>query len=80
MKHTFAVRESLGDPGNISMPFANISAVLRDMADPAFVEALRCVVVQDSALQCITMQKRNSVESLTGKFVHMLITKETLWV
>jgi gamma-glutamyltranspeptidase / glutathione hydrolase / leukotriene-C4 hydrolase len=42
LKHAFAVRLSLGDPGpDAAAPFVNVTAVLADLLSPEFAEELR---------------------------------------
>lgn len=44
MKHAFAIRLSMGDPGTPARPFWDNSAVLKDIANPAFIESLRAKI------------------------------------
>lgn len=43
LKHAFAVRSHLGDPGTPDAPFANVTAVMASILDPAFADELRWV-------------------------------------
>ncbi|EFJ49961.1 hypothetical protein VOLCADRAFT_30482, partial [Volvox carteri f. nagariensis] len=50
MKHAFAVRNALGDPGTQTRPYTDVSAVLSDIADPSFAERLRSLINDSSVL------------------------------
>ena len=42
MKHAFALRMNLGDPGpDAAAPYVNVTDVLAAMLDPAFAASLR---------------------------------------
>ncbi|MEW5317524.1 MAG: hypothetical protein WDW38_008812 [Sanguina aurantia] len=51
MKHGFAVRMALGDPGTPAQPFWNVTSVLADMYSPAFVDSLRASINNSGVLQ-----------------------------
>ena len=45
MKHAFALRMNLGDPGpDRNQPFVNVTDVLDAMLSPAFADQLRCAM------------------------------------
>jgi gamma-glutamyltranspeptidase len=53
MKHGFAIRTALGDPGTPQQPFphaAAINAAVQDLLDDAFVKKLRAATRDDSVL------------------------------
>jgi gamma-glutamyltranspeptidase len=53
MKHGFAVRTALGDPGTPKQPFphaAAITAAVKDLLDDAFVDKLRAATKDDGVL------------------------------
>ena len=41
MKHVFAVRTAMGDPGTHEHPFRDMSELLKDMMNPEFAASLR---------------------------------------
>lgn len=41
LKHGFALRMHLGDPGTPKAPFLNLTRVMADLRDPAFADTLR---------------------------------------
>ncbi|GLC51597.1 hypothetical protein PLESTB_000519700 [Pleodorina starrii] len=49
MKHAFAVRNALGDPGTPAMPYTDVAAVLADIANASFAQQLRSLI-NDSAV------------------------------
>lgn len=54
MKHGFAVRTALGDPGTEEHPFPaahKIHAATRDLLNGTFVEYLRAITSDDGVLQ-----------------------------
>ncbi|WIA36576.1 hypothetical protein OEZ86_007868 [Tetradesmus obliquus] len=53
MKHGFAIRTALGDPGTAERPFPHadaINAAVRDLLDDSFVEKLRAATRDDGVL------------------------------
>ncbi|KAL4420110.1 hypothetical protein ABPG77_000591 [Micractinium sp. CCAP 211/92] len=51
MKHAFALRMNLGDPGpNASNPFVNLSPILGDLADSVFLASLRSAIHDNGTL------------------------------
>ncbi len=44
MKHVFAVRTAMGDPGTPEHAFRNMTELLDDMLNPAFAAELRCAL------------------------------------
>ena len=47
MKHAFAARTALGDPGTPQHSFRNMDALVKDMLDPDFATELRCDKTRD---------------------------------
>ncbi|GIL61114.1 hypothetical protein Vafri_15488 [Volvox africanus] len=50
MKHAFAVRNALGDPGTPSRPFTDVAAVLKDISNGSFADYLRSLINDSSVL------------------------------